>query len=239
MAAKGALGTAFAISAAKPSTRDEAGYEALDSRTISPSALSTAANDFTIPAADHATLFTGEPITVSDNGNVTGISDDDERFVIVKGSNKIALAATRADAIAGTAINLGGTLGSAEFEVSNYKECLEATNVGEYGREYNVVRVVNLADGATRKFKGSYDNGTVQVETLFDSSDPGQSLLEIAEKSTATFAFRVSLPGGASAEDFYFEGLVTSVKRIPGGPDDAIMLRVTVEIDHRSIVEGT
>ena len=165
MAAKGALGTSFAISPAKPAALTEGSYEALDTRTINPSAVTIGSDEFTIPAADYAAVITGEPVTVTDDGNVTGINAND-RLYAIKGStvNRLALATTRANAIAGAKIDLGGSLGSAELEISNYKECLESTNVGEYGREYNVVRVVNLADGATRKFKGSYDNGTVQVE---------------------------------------------------------------------------
>ena len=133
-----------------------------------------------------------------------------------------------------------GTFNEAGYEALTFVTCAEVTNVGEFGREYNVVRVVNLADGATRKFKGSYDNGSVSVELLFDSSDAGQTLLEAAEVETDKYSFRVGLPGsGASGEEFYFRALVTSLKRIPGGPDDAIMIRATLEIDHNSIVEGT
>ena len=143
------------------------------------------------------------------------------------------------------------TKNEAGYEGLTFTDCGEVINIGEFGREYNVVRVNNLASGATRKFKGSYDNGSFSAELLFDSADAGQTILEQAETSTATYAFRVGLPPGdttsdsdaqaqlAGTEEFYFEALVTSVKRIPGGPDDAIMLRINVELDHNSIVEGT
>ena len=132
------------------------------------------------------------------------------------------------------------TIDESSYEGVSFTDCGEVTDIGEFGREYNVVRVNNLADGATRKFKGSYDNGSFQVNLLFDSSDGGQTILEAAADSTETYLFKVGLPGtGAAGEEFYFSGLVTSAKRIVGGPDDAIMMRVNVEIDHRNIVEGT
>ena len=109
-------------------------------------------------------------------------------------------------------------------------------STGPGTRRRKTVRVQNLADGATRKFKGGFDNGTVQMEFLFDSADAGQTLIEAAETSTSTYYWKIGLPSG---EEFYFAALVTSVKRVIGGPNDALMLRCTVEIDHRSIVEGT
>lgn len=132
-------------------------------------------------------------------------------------------------------------LTSAQGARANYTDCGEVISIGEFGREYQTVRTNNLASGATRKFKGSYDNGSFQADLLFDSADPGQTILEAAGKSTAKYAFRVAFPGdsGSNSEEFFFQALVTSLKRIVGGPDDAIMLRCQVEIDHETILEGT
>ena len=131
-------------------------------------------------------------------------------------------------------------INEASYDLIAFTDCGEVVSLGEFGREYNVVSVVNLAEGATRKFKGSYNNGTVQVDLLFDSADAGQSLLEDGAQETATYLFKIGLPGASpDGEEFYFSGLVTMLKRIVGGPDDAIMLRATIEIDHRNIIEGT
>ena len=132
------------------------------------------------------------------------------------------------------------TIDEASYEGVSFTDCAEVVNIGEFGREYQTVRVNNLASGATRKFKGSYDNGTVQVELLFDSADGGQTLLEAAGDSTSTYLFKIGYPGdGAAGEEFYFSGLVTNLKRVVGGPDDALMMNATIEIDHRNIIEGT
>ena len=127
-----------------------------------------------------------------------------------------------------------------KYEALTWTACGEVTSIGEFGREYNVVAVNNLASGATRKFKGSYNQGTMQVEMLFDSADAGQTIIEAAGDSINKYAFRVGLPGmGAAGEEFYFQALVTMVKRVVGGPDEAIMLNFTLELDHTSIIEGT
>lgn len=133
-----------------------------------------------------------------------------------------------------------GTPDETKYEALTFTDCGEVVSIGEFGREYTVVRVNNLASGATRKFKGSYDQGTIQLDLLFDSADAGQTLLEAASVSTAKYAFKVGLPGtGAAGEEFYFQALVTSLKRIVGGPDDAVMLRATLELDHTDVIEGT
>ena len=145
-----------------------------------------------------------------------------------------------------TTFGVSATLVSGTPDVTKYKgltftNCGEVVSIGEFGREYQTVRVNNLATGATRKFKGSFDNGSFQADLLFDSDDPGQTLLEAAAVSTAKYAFKVGLPAasGDGGEDFYFQALVTSLKRIVGGPDDAVMLRCMVEIDHLNIIEDT
>ncbi len=241
MAIKGALTTTFAISASKPATRDEAGYDALKTRIIVPTAFTDAEDSLTIPAADYATLIPGEIVSLSAVGSLTGLAVDTDRYLVLLGSNKIAFATSRDEAVKGTGatkVALGGTLGVARVKVNNFKPCGEAASIGEFGREYNTVRVNNLASGATRKFKGSFDQGTIQADLLFDSEDVGQTVLEAAADSTATYAFHVQLPAPA-AEEFYFEGLVASLKRIVGGPDDAVMVRCSIELDHHSIIEGT
>ena len=128
----------------------------------------------------------------------------------------------------------------ATYDAYTWTDCGEVTNVGEFGREYQAVRTNNLASGATRKAKGSYDNGTIQLDLLFDASDAGQTLLEAAAVSTSHYSFRVQLPGEAGdKQDFFFGGLVMGLKKIVGGPNDAIMLRTSIEVNHYDVIEGT
>ena len=242
MAVKGALTTCFGISEIKPANKNQAGYDAIKVRTITPTAISASDDDITIPAADWNSLVVGELVRLNPAGSITGLAANVDAYLIKKAQNKIAFAQSLAGAHAGTEIDIGGTLGNARVIANNFKNCGEVTSVGEFGREYQTVRVTNLKEGATRKFKGSFDNGTIQLDLLFDAEDPGQVILERAgESATLTYAFHIELPegDGGTQEEFYFEGFVASLKRIVGGPDDALMLRCNIELDHRSIVEGT
>ena len=259
MAVKGALETRFSISNVKPYlaaspntvTRSEEGYETLAERTITPNTagaltgFDATSNLFDLTTADYGTLVDGDPITFSDAGSVqvnsAAVLTTTQYYVVKRPSLKIGLAASLADALAAapTLVDFTGTLGTTTFQTSDWKPCGELMNLGEFGREYNVVTALNLADGATRKFKGSFNNGSVSMELLFDADDIGQTMLEQAEISRNTYTCRVAFPGGGTAEDFYFEALITTVKRMVGGPDDALKLRVQMEIDHNLIIEGT
>ena len=63
MSATGALTTKMFVSPLRPTSRTQAGYEALDTRTITPSDLSS--NVFTIPEADYVAVVSGDPTTIS------------------------------------------------------------------------------------------------------------------------------------------------------------------------------
>ena len=244
MAIKGALTTTFAISEVKPTNRNENGYDALKAVEVSPEAVAAASNQIQFTQAEFDRLVTGEPVKFTDQTGLTFAPATTDTVYVVKGSSRrVGFATTFANALAGTLITLTGTptANAAHIEVNRFKECGEAVSIGEFGQEFQTVRVNNLKTGATRKFKGSFDVGTIQADLLFDSDDVGQTVLESAAESTATYAFHVQLPeaAGDGGEEFYFEGLVASLKRIVGGPDDAVMLRTTIELDHHSIVEGT
>ena len=248
MPAKGALETRFSLSERKPSSNTELAYERLGPLDLEIAATAAAANRITVTANDYGFLSNGDEVIFSNKAGLTaaGIVVGTGVFV-VKGPTSgttIGFAATRAAAVGATPtlITITGTpTGStAARKTNDWQQCAEIVSVGEFGREYNTVRIMNLATGATRKFKGSFDNGTVQVDLLFDSADGGQTLLETASISRETYACRIEFPGqGEDGEEFYFQSLIANLKRIVGGPDDALMMRATFEIDHNTIVEGT
>ena len=235
MSASGALTTKMFVSPVRPTARTQTAYEALDTRTITPSAL--AANVFTIPEADYVTLVNSDPIEVS--GDITPLVAGTTYYVIKLASLGISLAETPEQARAQTAITITGTLASETLEVSNWKALGELTNVDEFGRQYEVVRANNLSDGATRKAKGSYDNGSVPFETLFDARDGGQVIMEEALRSTQNYAFRIDAPPDTDGDDgptYYLQALITSFRPRIGGPNDMTMMRGNLEIDHNDPV---
>ena len=128
------------------------------------------------------------------------------------------------------------TFDEAGFGALTFSECGEVQAVGEFGVEYAIDRYQTPSDRAIRKEKSSWEYGTMTVDLLFDRDDAGQSLLEEAERSDDNYSFRVTLPD-PGREMFLFQGLVMSLKRIIGGPDDSIRLRARVELSDKGIVE--
>ena len=117
MSATGALTTKMFVSPIRPSARSQAGYEALDVRTITPSDLSS--NVFTIPEADYVTVVSGDPTTIS--ADIAPLVTGTTYYIIKLGSNTISLANTPEEARSETAIVITASLTSQTLEVSNWK----------------------------------------------------------------------------------------------------------------------
>ena len=90
MSATGALTTKMFVSPLRPTARTQAGYEALDIHTITPSDLSS--NVFTIPEADYVTVVSGDPTTIS--ADIAPLVTGTTYYIIKLGSNTISLANT-------------------------------------------------------------------------------------------------------------------------------------------------
>lgn len=89
------------------------GYQSL-------TASSLGSNILTLSAAIQAQ--TGDPILVFENGSLTGVDDDTVYYLIVVSTTEVKLAKTRTDALAGTAITLGGAVTNATFRVVSYDQ---------------------------------------------------------------------------------------------------------------------
>ena len=66
----------------------------------------------------------------------------------------------------------------------------------------------------TIKRKGSYDNGTINLEAAYDNADPGQILLRMASDSDNSYSIRVTMQ---DATTFYFTAQVFSFDISVGG----------------------
>jgi len=98
-------------------------------------ALSLASDVLTLSA--NTNIRTGDPLFCVANGSLTGIADITTYYAIKVDVNQIKLANTPADAVAGTAITLGGSVTSASFFIANYNQSGDsfqfASNVGGAG----------------------------------------------------------------------------------------------------------
>ena len=162
-------------------------------------------------------------------------------YYLIKGTaaNKVQVAASDEQARTGDNIAITGALATQTLSASNWKLLGEVTTIGEFGRSYENVTANNLASGATRKAKGSYDNGAVDIEALYDSRDTGAQVMEQALLSTENYAFQIDLPpdgDGNDGETFYFQALVTMWRPRINGPNDMTMSVGHLEFDHNDPV---
>lgn len=109
----------------------------------------------------------------------------------------------------------------------------EVTDIGEFGTEYNVVNHTALGQRQIKKFKGSFNNGSMQVQLARDSGNAGQTAMRNALSSDASFAFKVTLQDSTK---IYFTGKVMSFRTSVGNVDQITGASATIEIDS-TIVE--
>ena len=103
----------------------------------------------------------------------------------------------------------------------------ELQEVGEYGREYNIVTYSSLADRGTLKFKGTYNDGTFASPVGRNDNDLGQILIGIAANVDYNAAMRLTFADGSS--DFVI-GLVTSFRGQGGGLEATLFRNLSIEL---------
>lgn len=140
---------------------------------------------------------------------------------------------------AGASLSIATTNGApATFDEAGYSSKTftnigEITNIGEFGKEFNLVTHQPLATRGVKKGKGSYNNGTLSPSLALDPDDEGQVLLEQASEDDTSWAFLVTLQDGTK---YYMMGKVMSFKKNVGGVDDVVTATPTIEVDSDPIV---
>jgi len=134
---------------------------------------------------------------------------------------------------AGSSIAIATTSGvatydSAGFGAKTYLIVGEVTNVGDFGKTFNVIKHNPINTRYTKKLKGSYDNGTQSVDYAYDGSNAGQTQLTAALGSDASWAIKLTLQDGTI---FYYTVQVTAAPFKTGSVDSIVMGSATFEID--------
>ena len=141
--------------------------------------------------------------------------------------------ASKAMTSAGTTIGISAALpatyNQATFAALTYTEIGEVSDLGEFGREYNIVKFNPLKDRRTVKRKGSFDDGTVQVQLAKAATDAGQILLKSAVNSDASHSVKIVLQDGTT---FYFTAQVSSSTVNVGNVDQITSSTFKLEIDN-------
>lgn len=146
------------------------------------------------------------------------------------------MATSNAFTSAGTDIsicaNAPATYNATGFAALTWTSIGEVTELGEFGRVYNIVKLNLLKDRRTVKRKGSYDDGTVAAQMARVPDDAGQAILVAAVNSDSSYSIKVTLQDGTK---FYFSAQISSYTTNVGNVDQITSATVNFEIDNNII----
>jgi hypothetical protein len=132
---------------------------------------------------------------------------------------------------AGTTIGIVAAA-PATFDVTGYEALTfvnigEITDLGEFGREYNLVTHNPIATRGTVKKKGSFSEGSMALTLGLDTDDAGQILAKTASNSDSDYSFAVETQNG---DIYYFRAQVMMFKVNLGSVDSITTANITLEI---------
>jgi len=128
------------------------------------------------------------------------------------------------------------------FQADTYTEVGEVEDLGEFGDEAEEITFTALADRRVRKFKGSFDAGTVTVQCGSDPANPGQLALIAALASDLDYNFKIELNDAVTLSGtpttLFFRGKVMSKRRNVGNVSNIVRQNFNVGINS-AILEQT
>ena len=141
--------------------------------------------------------------------------------------------------LAGTTIGISASQ-PATYDIAGYGALTftnigEVVDVGEFGRTYNVVNHNPINTRATRKFKGSFDEGNLSITVAIDGGDDGQAIVEAALNSDNDYSFEVEFNNG---DIQWFQAKVTSFRTTTGGVDSIVNAVIDLAITTNSAGVG-
>jgi hypothetical protein len=135
---------------------------------------------------------------------------------------------------AGTTLSIAsGTIFPATYDLPGfgaltYVPIAEITDLGEFGKKFNLVKHNPLGNRTTFKRKGSYDNGAMAIKMAKAFTDAGQSALLAARDSDNSYAYKVTYQDGTYN---YFSAQCMSVTIMISTVDTITGSNVSLEVD--------
>lgn len=134
----------------------------------------------------------------------------------------------------GISLTAPASLTQAGYDALSFTAVGEVTNMGEFGKEWELVTHLPLSSRGTKKGKGSFNNGTLNPALALDPKDAGQTAMKTALESDANAYFSITLQDGTV---FYLEALVMSFKPNIGTTNDVVTATPALEVQPSSIIE--
>ena len=123
----------------------------------------------------------------------------------------------------------------ANFQADTYTEVGEVEDLGEFGDEAEEITFTALADRRVRKFKGSFNAGTVSVQCGSDPRDLGQAAMITALSSDLDYNFKIELNDAITLSGtpttLFFRGKVMSKRRNVGNVSNIVRQTYNVGVN--------
>ncbi len=141
---------------------------------------------------------------------------------------------------AGTTLGIGPaptTYDAPGFAAVSFVDIAEITDIGEFGKKFNLITHNPIGSRGTVKRKGSFNSGTLALKLARAPSDAGQADLIAASESDLSFSFRIVLNDEPTFTTVYFTGQVMGYTTMISGVDTITAASVDIEIDN-DIIEA-
>lgn len=152
---------------------------------------------------------------------------------------------TSAQTVAGSVLSvasaLPATYDAAGFAALTYSAVGEVTDIGTFGKDFTLVTHNPIGDRKTYKFRGSYNNGTLDLKlakiTVLNT-DAGQAALTTAlnDPLDKSISLRIALQDGSKQ---YFTGKVMSFTTSIGSVNSILAGECKIEIDSDVVETST
>jgi len=119
------------------------------------------------------------------------------------------------------------TFNTAGYSALTFTAVGEITDLGEFGREFALVTHNPVGTRGTQKFKGSFNEGTMNLTLGLDTDDAGQVLMKAASLADSAYSFEVTTQNG---DTYYFQAMVMSFKVGIGAVDSITTATCTLEL---------
>lgn len=140
---------------------------------------------------------------------------------------------------AGTTIHLSAgipaTFNAAGYTALTFTAIGEVTDLGEFGREYNLITHNPIGSRGTVKLKGSFNEGSITMQLGLDTDDAGQILAKTASQSDDDYSFKITTQNG---DDYFFQAKVMSFKVNVGSVDSVTSATIMLELTTNSAGVG-
>jgi len=124
---------------------------------------------------------------------------------------------------------LPATYNKAGYTALTWTLVSDVTNVGEYGREYDLIEHAPIDTRVKQQIKGNYSCGSLSLAIGSVPADAGQVILLAASTSDNNYSFKIERTDGAI--DAFTAKVTTFKPTINGGAIISIACNVSIQTD--------